>query len=314
MKKIVVTGGAGFIGSHLADACCRLPGHPQVVILDNLRTGRQSNLERILHHSNLAWVQGSITDPAAVDEVCRGTDCIFHLAAMVSVPESLLSPLECVDINVNGTLHLLEAARRHGVKKMVLSSSAAIYGDDPELPKHERLRPAPQTPYGITKLDGEYYLEMARQQYGISTVSLRYFNVYGPYQDPKSQYAAAVPIFIEQALQHQAISIYGDGLQTRDFVFVGDVVAANLWVGQRAELHGVFNVATGTTITILELAQTICNIVGSTSPIEHLAPRPGDIRASWSDPSKLMATGFRTGYDLQNGLQRTLEVLTKQKS
>ena len=314
MKKIVVTGGAGFIGSHLADACCSLPDHPQVVVLDNLRTGRQSNLERLRHHSNLNWVQGSVTDPTAVDEVCRGADCIFHLAAMVSVPESLLNPLECVDINVNGTLHLLEAARRHGIKKVVLSSSAAIYGDDPELPKHERLRPAPQTPYGITKLDGEYYLEMARQQYGISTVSLRYFNVYGPYQDPKSQYAAAVPIFLERALQHKAISIYGDGLQTRDFVFVGDVVAANLWVAQREELHGVYNVATGTTVTILELAKTIQAMVGSNSEIKHLAPRPGDIRASWSDPSKLMATGFRAGYDLKNGLQRTIELLAEQKS
>jgi UDP-glucose 4-epimerase len=314
VKKIVVTGGAGFIGSHLADACCRLPQAPEVVILDNLRTGRRSNLERLRHHGNLKFVEGSVTDPSRVDEVCRGADCIFHLAAMVSVPESLLHPLECVDLNVNGTLHLLEAARRHGVKKMVLSSSAAVYGDDPELPKHERLRPAPQTPYGITKLDGEYYLEMARQQYGLSTVSLRYFNVYGPHQDPNSQYAAAVPIFIQRAMNHQPLGIFGDGLQTRDFIFVGDVVAANLWVAQRQEIYGVYNVATGTTVTILELASTIKEALGSPSAIEHLPPRPGDIRASWSDPSKLMATGFRPTYDLQKGLQSTLAVLTKNET
>ena len=311
MNKIVVTGGAGFIGSHLADACCQLPGTPEVVILDNLRTGRKTNLERISHHPNLRWIEGSITDPDSVEQACQGADCIFHLAAMVSVPESLLQPIECIQLNVHGTLNLLEAARRHGVSKFVLSSSAAIYGDDPELPKHEKLRPAPQTPYGITKLDGEYYLEMFRRQYGLPTVSLRYFNVYGPYQDPKSQYAAAVPIFVDKALHGQPIEIHGDGLQTRDFIFVKDVVAANLWVASHQDLVGTYNVATGTTVTVLELANTIRRILGSSSPVAHLPPRPGDIRNSWSDPGKLFATGFRPQNDLQAGLQATLEVLSK---
>lgn len=306
-KKIVITGGAGFIGSHLADACCQLPGQPEVVVLDNLRSGRQANLERNRHHANFRWVEGSISDENILDQVCTGADWIFHLAAMISVPESLLRPRECVELNVNGTLNVLEAARKHGAQKVVLSSSAAIYGDDPELPKHEKLRPAPQTPYGITKLDGEYYLEMYRKEYGLSTVSLRYFNVFGPHQDPTSQYAAAVPIFIKKARAGETIGIFGDGLQTRDFVYVGDVAAANIWVAQHPELTGVFNVATGSTVTILELAQKIRELLGSQSPIEHLAPRPGDIRASWSDPGKLFATGFRTAFDLTSGLRLALQ-------
>ena len=190
---------------------------------------------------------------------------------------------------------------------MVLSSSAAIYGDEPELPKHEKLRPCPQTPYGITKLDGEYYLEMYRKEHGISTVSLRYFNVFGPHQDPNSQYAAAVPVFIQKALTGETIGIFGDGLQTRDFVYVEDVVAANLWVAQHPELHGIFNVANGSTGTILELAQTIRELLGSESQIQHLEPRPGDIRASWCDPSKLFATGFKPRFDLASGLRAKLE-------
>lgn len=313
-QKIVITGGAGFIGSHLADACCRLPGTPEVVVLDNLRSGRRANLERNQGHSNFRWVEGSITDQDVVDDVCAGADWIFHLAAMISVPESLIRPRECVELNVNGTLNVLEAARKHGIKKVVLSSSAAIYGDDPELPKHEKLRPAPQTPYGITKLDGEYYLEMYRREYGISTVSLRYFNVFGPHQDPTSQYAAAVPIFIKKALERETIGIFGDGLQTRDFVYVGDVAAANIWVAQHAELHGVFNVATGSTITILQLAETIRELLGSDSKIEHLPPRPGDIRASWSDPGKLFATGFRPQFDLASGLRPTLAAAQQTKT
>ncbi|MBS2034658.1 NAD-dependent epimerase/dehydratase family protein [bacterium] len=311
-QKIVITGGAGFIGSHLADACCRLPGQPEVVVLDNLRSGRRANLERNQHHSNFRWVEGSICDAPLVEQVCAGADWIFHLAAMISVPESLLNPRECVELNVNGTLNVLEAARKHGAKKVVLSSSAAIYGDDPELPKHEKLRPAPQTPYGITKLDGEYYLEMYRREYALPTVSLRYFNVFGPHQDPTSQYAAAVPIFIKKALAGETIGIFGDGQQTRDFVYVADVAAANLWVAQHSDLSGVFNVATGSTVTILELAQTIRTLLGSTSTIQHLDPRPGDIRASWSDPGKLFSTGFRPSHDLASGLKLTLEAARKE--
>lgn len=307
--KVVVTGGAGFIGSHLAEACCRQGADWEVVILDNLRTGRQANLDRLAGYGNLRFVSGSVVDAATVAEVCQGAAWIFHLAAMVSVPESLLKPRECLDINVIGLLNVLEAAREHG-SRVVFSSSAAVYGDDPILPKREDLRPAPQTPYGITKLDGEYYLEMFRREYGVSTVSLRYFNVFGPYQDPRSQYAAAVPVFVERAMMGRTIGIYGDGLQTRDFVFVEDVVAANLWVAQRPELFGSFNVATGQTVTILELAQTIRDLAGTAVAIEHLEPRAGDIRASWSDPGKIFSTGYRPKTSLLEGLKRTMEVFS----
>jgi UDP-glucose 4-epimerase len=305
-KKIAITGGAGFIGHHLATACAQLEGQPEVVVVDNFRSGKRSNWDRLAGFSNVRLAEGCITQAKWLQEVFQGVDWVFHLAAMVSVPESLLKPAECVDLNVVGTLNVLEAARLGGASKVVLSSSAAIYGDDPELPKHELMRPCPLTPYGVTKLDGEYYLEMFRREYGLSTVSLRYFNVFGPHQDPASQYAAAVPIFATRALANQSITIFGDGLQTRDFVFVEDVVAANLWVAERPELSGVFNVATGQTVTILDLAQSIKQATGSTSELIFADPRPGDIRASWSDPAKLFATGFRPRYNLAEGLRKTL--------
>ena len=305
-KRIAITGGAGFIGHHLAQACAQLPGAPQVVVVDNFRSGRQANWERLAGFSNIELAQGSITEGDWLCEVLTGVDWVFHLAALVSVPESLLKPRECVDINVVGTLNVLEAARKGGACKVVLSSSAAIYGDDPELPKHEGLSPCPLTPYGITKLDGEYYLKMYHREYGLSTVSLRYFNVYGPHQDPASQYAAAVPIFATRAIAGKPITIFGDGGQTRDFIFVEDVAAANLWVAQHSEIHGTYNVATGKTVTILELAQTIKKAVNSSSELVFEGPRPGDIRASWSDPARLFATGFRPRYSLAEGLQKTL--------
>lgn len=303
MQKIVITGGAGFIGSHLAEASCKLESQPEVVVLDNLRSGRQANLDRLSRYKNFSFHRGSVEDLPELERVCQGADCIFHLAAMVSVNESLEKPLECVDINVRGTLNVVFAARKQAVRRIVFSSTCAVYGDEPEQPKSETHRPAPLTPYGITKLDGEFYLDMALREYGISTTSLRYFNVFGPYQDPKSQYAAAVPIFWERARSGKALTIFGDGQQTRDFIHVQDVAAANLWVAHRPELTGVFNVATGNTVTILELATMIRDLTHSTSRIEHAPPRPGDIRDSSSDPSKLLQTGFRPEYTLEKGLK-----------
>lgn len=294
--KVLVTGGAGFIGSHIARHF--LAQGAEVVVLDSLRGGRSLVEDSLL-------TRGSVTDSDLVDRVAEGARYIFHLAALVSVPESVEKPFETVDINVKGTLNVLAAARKHGVEKVVLSSSAAIYGDDPELPKREDMRPAPKTPYAVTKLDGEYYLA----QSGVPAVSLRYFNVYGPGQDPKSQYAAAVPIFVSRAVQGQPITIFGDGGATRDFIHVRDVVAANVLAATSA-MSGVYNVARGSSLTILDLARRIVSTLGSTSKIEHGPERAGDIRHSLADVTRITQAGFRPTVDLEEGLRETIAWFT----
>ncbi len=296
--KVLITGGAGFIGSHLARH--HLEAGHEVVVLDSLRSGRCNIEESLL-------TRGSVTDFDLVDRLMAGVQSVFHLAALVSVPESLEKPHECVDINVHGTLNVLRAARRHGVQKVVLSSSAAVYGDEPELPKRESMRPAPKTPYAITKLDGEYYLAMAAAEWGVPTVSLRYFNVYGPGQDPASQYAAAVPIFVKRARAGQSITIFGDGGQTRDFIHVRDVVTANVLAATRPDMAGVYNVARGESLPILELARKIVTLLGSSSPIVHGPERPGDIRHSLADVSRLRESGFAPTVALEDGLLETLQ-------
>ncbi|MHB2019253.1 MAG: SDR family oxidoreductase [Candidatus Xenobia bacterium] len=306
MTRVLITGGAGFIGSHIAQHWC--DAGAEVLVLDSLRSGHRHNLDALA----VRFVEGSITDRELVTTLAEGVDYIFHLAALVSVPESMEKPWDCVDINVNGLLNVLEAARRHQVKKVVHSSSAACYGDDPTVPKLESMRPAPISPYGITKLDGEYYLEMYRREYGVPTTSLRYFNVFGPRQDPKSQYAAVVPIFIERALQSLEIKIYGDGEQTRDFIFVKDVVAANVHAATTPAMSGTYNVGRGGRMTVNELAQTIIGLTRSTSTINHLPERPGDIRHSMADVTRLTSTGWQPRFSLEDGLHSTVEFFARQ--
>ena len=308
MKKVLVTGGAGFIGHHVATAWRRRGAH--VVVLDSLRTGKRENVARIPDDGGLTFIEGSITDPAAVRRAMEGCSVVHHLAAQVSVPESMSRPLECVEINVHGTLNVLEAAREAGASRVVFSSSAAVYGDDPRSPKTEDMTPAPKSPYGVTKLDGEYYLKMYAEAHGVPTVSLRYFNVFGPRQDPRSVYAAAVPIFIERALAGAEITIFGDGEQTRDFVFVGDVVAANLLAATspHAGKGEVFNVAQGGRITINELAHTIVRVTGSRSAIRHAPERPGDIRHSQASIAHITrALEFAPATSLEAGLRACLD-------
>lgn len=298
--KILVTGGAGFIGSHIVE---HFQGRAELRVLDNLRSGFKRNLAGFRHE----FIEASVLDREAVRNAVQGVDCIFHLAAMISVPESMQQPVECNDLNTKGTLVVLEEAARAGVKKLVFSSSAAIYGDNPAVPKIETMLPEPKSPYAITKLDGEFYCKMFTEEKRLQTACLRYFNVFGPRQDPKSQYAAAVPIFIDRALRNEPITIYGDGEQTRDFIFVKDIVAANVFFATQSKATGVFNVAYGKKTRINELCRTICKLMDSKSKITHAAGRAGDVKHSLADISRLRAAGFEPGSNFDDGLRATIE-------
>lgn len=301
--KIVITGGAGFIGSHIAEYWNNQ--NAEVHVIDSLRSGFKKNIKNF---QNVILHQGSITDKALTFDVLQGADYVFNLAALISVPESLEKPEECLDINVKGLLNVLDGAKVNGVKKVVHSSSAAVYGDDPRLPKEVTMRPKPQTPYGITKLDGEYYLQMYHDQYGLNTASLRYFNVFGPRQDPKSQYAAAIPIFVYKALKNEPIIIYGDGEQTRDFIYVKDVVQANVLAAQTESAVGVFNVANENAISINELAKLIIETTGSSSKIIYEETRPGDIKHSLASIKETRESlNFKPSHDLLSSLKTTIK-------
>jgi UDP-glucose 4-epimerase len=298
--KILVTGGAGFIGSHIVE---HFQGKAEVRVLDNLRSGFRNNLNGFQYE----FMQGSILDRDFVRRAMAGVDFVFHLAAFVSVAESMQKPVECAETNTLGTLVVLEAAAGAKVKKLVLSSSAAVYGDSPVVPKTEEMPPSPKSPYAISKLDGEYYCQMFTSENGLQTVCLRYFNVFGPRQNPRSQYAAAVPIFIDRAVRNEPITIYGDGRQTRDFIYVKDVAAANAFFAMQAPVTGVFNVACGRRTTINDLAAEICRLTGSRSEIRHADGRAGDIQHSIAATDKLNAAGFTPGSGFPEALQATIE-------
>lgn len=297
--RVLITGGAGFIGSHIAE---HFSGLAEVRILDNLRSGHRRNLAGM----DVEFLEGSVTDRHMVREAVRGVDCVFHLAAMVSVPESMEKPGECVEINTQGLLNVLQAGADAGVKKLCFSSSAAIYGDNPRLPKREDMLPEPKSPYAITKLDGEYYCRMYRQEGWLRTVSLRYFNVFGPRQDPGSQYAAAVPIFIRRALEHRDITIFGDGQQTRDFIYVKDVVRANVFFATESDAGGVYNIACGHARTVNDLACAVVTLTGSTSGIVHAADRAGDVKHSRASTEKARQAGFSPSHDFDEALSDTI--------
>ncbi len=303
--RILVTGGAGFIGSHLVE---HFHTDHEVIVVDNLRTGHLENLEGFRH----AFHQVSITDQDSLIPLFEGVNLVFHLAAMISVPESLNDPYECVKINTLGTLNVLEASFRNGVKRVVLASSAAVYGDNPVVPKVETMAPEPKSPYAVTKLDGEYFMQIYAEQWGLKTVSLRFFNVFGPRQDPGSQYAAAIPIFVHRALRGEDIVVYGDGSAVRDFVFVKDVVRACLLAAEQGS--EVWNVARGEYITILELARLIRELTGSSSKIVHADPRPGDIHTSYADISRISRLGFKTSPDQRENLLQTIRFFEQRYS
>ena len=303
--RILITGGAGFIGSHIAE---HFNGKAEIRVLDNLRSGYLHNLEGL----DVEFIRGDVRDRAAVAKAVEGCDYVFHLAAMISVPESMFKMEECVDINVNGLLTVLEESAKAGVKKLCFSTSAAIYGDNPVVPKVETMIPEPKSPYAITKLDGEYYCNIFTQTGKLNTACLRYFNVFGPRQDPKSAYAAAVPIFTAKAIANEDIKIFGDGEQTRDFIYVKDIVEANVFMAMH-DFTGVYNNAYGGRITINDLVKQIMEVTHSKSLVLHLEERPGDVKHSMAGIEKLKSTGFRPKYDFAYGMEQTIRFFAGQK-
>ena len=303
MKRAVVTGGAGFIGSHIADELVAR-GY-QVAIIDDLSTGNKENIAALLKQSNVEFIEGSIVDLSLLNKLVRGVDYVFHLAAIASVPRSVKNPQASHEVNITGTLNVLLAARDTSVKKVIYASSCAVYGDTPTLPIKEEMLPNPQSPYAATKLAGEYYCQVFHQVYGLPTVCLRYFNVYGPRQDPDSQYAAVIPKFIRRVIDDKPPIIFGDGEQTRDFTFIIDVVEANILAAE-SEATGVFNIGRGQSISITRLAELIIELTGINLKCVHEEPRPGDIIHSLADISRARSFGYEPRYNLEEGLRKTI--------
>ena len=283
--RILITGGAGFIGSHIAEY---YQGRAEIRILDNLRSGNMRNIRDL----DVEFIRGDVRDRVKLARAMEGVDYVFHLAAMIGVPESMEHPLDCIDINVNGTLMVLEEAAKAGVKKLIYASSAAVYGNHSGAILREDMKADPHSVYAVTKLDGEHYCKIFSESGKLKTVSLRYFNVFGPRQDPESAYAAAPALFCNRAIHGRKISVFGDGEQSRDFVFVDDVVKVNAFFMEN-DLEGVYNVATGKTVTINELVKRILFMTDSQSEVEYLPERSGDIRNLQASTDKLHGAGIR---------------------
>ncbi len=304
MARYLITGGAGFIGSNLARKLLSLGD--EVVVLDDLSTGKRENLEDIKDRVRL--VVGDICDIEKVKEAMEGIDYVFHHAAVVSVPRSIEDPVRTNEVNVDGTLNCLLVARDVNAKRFVFAASSSAYGDSPELPKHEDMTPWPLSPYGVSKLAGEMYCRVFYEVYGLPTVSLRYFNIFGPYQDPLSQYAAVVPIFITRLLGGESPMVFGDGEQSRDFTYIDNAVQANLLAIKSDKADGkTINVACGTQYTLNELAENLKRLTGSDIDPTYAKPRTGDIKHSLGDISRASnLLGFRPEVSFEEGLQRTV--------
>jgi len=304
MKKCLVTGGAGFIGSHIVDAL--LKRGCSVTVLDNLSTGKIENMAGFI--DRIEFVEGSVTDIDTVHKCCAGVDVIFHEAALASVPRSIADPLAANFNNVDGTLNVLWAAKEAGVGRVVYAASSSAYGDTEVLPKTEDLPAQPLSPYAITKYAGELYCEVFNRIYGLSTVGLRYFNVFGPRQDPQSQYAAVIPIFITNLLQGKAPTIHGDGEQSRDFTFIENVVSANMLAATAQDPLGItMNVACGDRVTLNELYGIIKSELGSSIEPIHGPPRAGDVMHSQADISLAdEKLAYRPLVDFSDGLATTV--------
>lgn len=305
MSVCLVTGGAGFIGSHLVDALLT-EGH-SVRVFDNLSTGSLDNLARA--RDRIDFIQGDLVDPDAVRQATEGVDIVFHEAALASVPRSVADPLSTHMACVNGTLHVLLAARDAGVRRVVYAASSSAYGASVKLPKRETDPTLPLSPYAVAKLAGEQYCAAFTHVYGLETVRLRYFNVFGPRQPPDSPYAAVIPLFMEAILAGRSPVIHGDGSQSRDFTFVADVVQANLLAAKAPAASGnVYNVACGRRTSLLELVNKVNALLGTRISPTHDAPRPGDVQHSQADIARAQADlGFKPRVDIDQGLRYCLD-------
>jgi len=310
-KNVLVTGGAGFIGSHLVEALAAAGCN--VTVIDDLSTGRLSNLAAV--RDRITFYQGDIRDPRLLDKAASGCEVLFHLAAIVSVPWTVENPVGSAAVNEMGTLQVLEAARRHHVRRFVGASSCAVYGDGSDNPKQEDMPPKPLSPYAIQKLVGEQYAGLFSELYGLETLFLRYFNVYGPRQDPSSPYSGVISIFINRAIAGESPVIFGDGQQFRDFVYVKDVVQANLLAAAVKPVGGrIFNIGTGNCIRIRELWQTIRTLAGSKAETVFKPQRPGEVLESLADIKRACEElGYHPAYPLEKGLQATLAWYRQQK-
>jgi nucleoside-diphosphate-sugar epimerase len=309
MTKYLVTGGAGFIGSHIVHTLLE-QGH-QVRVLDNFSSGKRENLSGL--GNGLEVLEGDLRDAARVKEALRAVEVVFHEAAFVSVPQSMEEPQECFDINVQATVGLFDAARQAGVRRVVVASSAAVYGDSEAMPLVEETPLHPLSPYAASKRVDEIYAALYTEAFNMDVVMLRYFNVYGPRQRPDSMYAAAVPIFIRRLLANQAVTIFGDGGQTRDLINVRDVVRANLVASEHPAAPGkVFNVCTGLETRIIDLVEVLYELFPEAPEPVFAEPRAGDIYRSIGDPGKAARElDFRSQVKLDQGLQETVAWMRK---
>jgi len=305
MSRWLVTGGAGFIGSHLAEALIA-KGEP-VRIADSFITGQRRNLEPL--DGRIELVEGDLADPAVAARAVAGIDYVLHQAAIPSVPRSVQDPVTSNRANVDATLQVLVAARAAGVKRVVYAASSSAYGDTATLPKREDMPTNPLSPYALQKLVGEQYMQLFTSLYGLETVSIRYFNVFGPRQDPSSPYSGVIALFVTALLAGKAPTVVGDGKQTRDFTYVANVVDGVLKAAAAPDASGeVINVATGRQISILELATTLSDIIGVSAAPVHIDPRPGDVRDSLADISKAhRLLGYQPTVSFEDGLRRTVE-------
>jgi UDP-glucose 4-epimerase len=298
--KILVTGGCGFIGSHVA-RCLVKAGH-DVTAFDNLTTGKQNNLD-----DSCSYINGDVRDFSQLTQAMAGKEAIVHLAAYTSVPDSFDDSELCFDINVQGTLNVLEAAVEQGVTRVLFASSSAVYADEPAGQKCESMCPEPSSPYAVSKLEGEHLLQWYQQRKGLNATAFRFFNVYGPKQDATSPYAAVIPIFVRQALAGEAMTICGSGEQTRDFVHVADVAQAHL-CALNTDVSGVFNVGTGLERSVVSLARMISSHMGREANFNYIEERPGDVAASTADIAAICKElGWQPSIDFEQGIEEVVD-------